>query len=103
MLKKIIRQEGFTPNDSKTDTCLREQEIVIAGIRVDNGFDAPSKKIRETRNLIEAIQCDSDTGKVTDDSTIRSIRGKIQYIKEFNPGAALNLSRRLNKVLQNVT
>lgn len=87
VLSKIIKQEGFEVNESKTSSFHREEEVVIAGIRVDNGLDAPSHKIKETRKEIEILGHDLEAGKKLDKKTVQSIKGKIGNIKSLNKGA----------------
>ena len=70
---------------------------------MENGIDAPSDKIRETRELIESIRHDLNLRTAIDDKTILSIKGKIRYIRGLNRGAAQSLSKRLDRVLHYAT
>jgi len=100
IVKKIIRQEGFRPNDKKTVFENKKGETVIAGIRMENGFDAPSDKIKTTRALIELVHKNLKNGTTVDEKTIRSIKGRVRYINGLNRGAAQSLYKRLNKRLR---
>lgn len=97
IVKKIICQEGFRPNEKKTKIVYRYQEQVLAGIRVNNGLGAPTEKIRDVRGRIDRLHTDLRTGKASDYKSLESIRGKIRYIGLYNRGAANSLWKRLGK------
>ncbi|MCK5127881.1 MAG: RNA-directed DNA polymerase [candidate division Zixibacteria bacterium] len=97
LVLKIIEQEGFSPNITKTNTQFDNQEQVIAGIRVNNGFDAPSIKIASIRAEIEALENSVKSNLNNYHAAIKSIRGKIRYIERLNKGAAKHLSKLLNR------
>jgi RNA-directed DNA polymerase len=99
---RIIQQEGFIQNLKKGKTAIlgSDKEQVLTGIRVNNGFDAPSEKIREIRRLIDDLSQDIKSGKIINSKQITPLRSKIGYIGSLNPGAAKSLGRRLRKALK---
>lgn len=95
---KIIKQEGFNANRKKSECFSGNSETVIAGIRVENGIDVPSKKIKEVRDIIDEFKNRCNYGECLKDSEIKSVYGKIGYIKRLNKGAAKSLQRQLDKI-----
>ena len=99
LIEKIIKQEGFKANLSKKKVMSIEQEQVVTGIRVNQGVDVPSMKVKEVRKLIDGLGIDQRSGRKPSVELIASIKGKIQYIIQLNQGAGRYLQRRLDRVL----
>ncbi len=101
LVLRIMRQEGFTPNEEKTEILFNnKEEQVIAGNRVNNGFDIPSKKVLEVKNLIEELANTLKSGKRPQPRQLSSIEGKIIYVRRLNKGVAKYLSKQLGKALE---
>ena len=66
-------------------------EQVATGVRVNQGPDAPSKKIKEVRNLIDEVEVQQRGGRKISESEVASFSGKIQYIIQLNQGASGSL------------
>jgi len=99
-VKKIITQEGFHFNPSKTGEAPVTKEQILTGIRVNQNFDVPSEKIRDAQELLKQLRERVDGGERIPEREIRSIDGKIRYIRSLNPGAGKHLFRRLRKILK---
>lgn len=94
LIAKIVRQEGFKINLAKTKTMPAGTEQTVTGVRVNDGPDAPSKKIAEVRGLLDQLE----SGELEpSEKLINSIKGKIQYISRLNKGAGQYLTRRLGR------
>lgn len=99
-VQRIIRQSGFKANCEKwVFSSTRREERVVTGIRIDGRFDAPSVKIRETRNLIKKLVQQRNSGQAIQDRQIRSLEGKIRHVSRFNRGAGRHLHKRLNRAI----
>lgn len=95
LIAKIVQQEGFKINPTKTKEMPAGTEQTVTGIRVNDGTDAPSKKIAEVRGLLDQLE----SGELElNEKFINSIKGKIQYISGLNKGAGMKLSNRLEKI-----
>jgi len=99
LIEKIIKQGGFKANPLKTKVMGIEQEQVVTGIRVNQGADVPSMKVKEVRKLIDGLEINRQSGRKPLEEQVASIRGKIQYIIQLNQGAGHYLRRRLDRVL----
>lgn len=100
LVKKVISQEGFEPNDEKTEIYGRDDEQIAAGFRVNTRLDIPSKKLREIRAAIEALEGKMAIGEAVDDSMLASILGKISHVQSLNKGAGMWLRKRLQSILR---
>ena len=77
LINKIINQEGFTANISKTKVMGAGQEQVVTGVKVNQGADVPSLKIREVRKQIDKFKL---FDKVDGNSwTIRWLRSQVKF------------------------
>jgi RNA-directed DNA polymerase len=99
LIKKIVNQEGFKVNPSKTKVMDNGCEQVVTGVRVNQGADVPSEKIQEVRNLIDELEVQQRSERKISESEAASLRGKIQYVTQLNRGAGRSLQRRLGRVL----
>ncbi|MCK4632422.1 MAG: RNA-directed DNA polymerase [candidate division Zixibacteria bacterium] len=99
-VKRIIEQEGFRQNTNKTKVFYGNEEQVVTGVRVNSCLDAPSAKVRETRDLIDSLDAEMEKHRNGDSTQVLSIRGKIAYIGTLNRGAAESLSKRLRRALR---
>lgn len=99
LIKKIVKQEGFNLNPSKTKVMDNGREQVVTGVRVNQGIDVPSEKIQEVRNLINELEAQQRSGRKISESEVASLRGKIQYVTQLNRGVGRSFQRRLSRVL----
>ncbi len=98
--KSIVQQEGFRPHPTKCVAPPPGQPKVVTGVRVDGGIDAPpgyaeevSRLLHEYTQLTTIENCDSVESQRLD----RTLRGKLAYLAQLNPGAAKPIRAALNK------
>lgn len=100
LLGKIIKQQGFRLNPSKTKVLDDKKEQVVTGVRVNQGTDIPSDKIKEIRDLIQELNVRHQTkGEITKGEILR-VKGKIRYATNLNRGAGHFLQKRFDKILK---
>lgn len=92
LVAKIISQEGLVVNRQKLESFGRDEEHVVAGVRVDHGVDVPSKKIIDYESLIMRAGSMQESG-------VTSLRGKIVYATRLNPECGRKLTKKLERVL----
>lgn len=98
LILKIMRQEGFVPNASKTIEMSAETEQVVAGIKVNDGPDVPAEVLENARLLLGEFERDVQANIQLNESAVSSVMGKIRHVKRLNRGAGkflLKRSRRL--------
>jgi retron-type reverse transcriptase len=98
LIERIIKQEGFKPNPSKRKVMGINQEQVVTGIKVNQGADVPSTKIKEVCKQIDELEAHRQSGRAPSKHQVASVAGKIQYITQLNQGAGRHLRRRLDRV-----
>lgn len=101
-VSKEIDRFGLKVKESKTMIVPQGREQVIAGVRVDNGIDAPSNLISDVRQKIEALP-NREWSHENFRSVVDSIRGSIFHVTRLNRGAGHSLAKRLRRNLQKVS
>jgi RNA-directed DNA polymerase len=101
-VETIVEQEGFQVKREKSRMFSSGSRHDITGVRVDHGLDVPRSKLDELREGINAIAEASESGAPIDMKTVKSLKGKICYIRGLNRGAAKTYQKRLQKVLSPV-
>jgi len=99
-VKNIIQQEGFQPNDAKTEELDAKTEQVLTGIRVNSILDVPSEKIEVVREIIRDLKNRKFGSRYISESELASVRGRIRYIIKLNRGTGLFLKRKLQASLR---
>ena len=97
---KIHRKSSNAEKPSKLKITPRSRPQEITGLLV-NSTGGPSIS-RTRRDAIRAaiFHLRHANDRSVQDTEARSIRGKISYLRQFNPGSALRLERYLDAVLR---
>ncbi|MCH7958574.1 MAG: RNA-directed DNA polymerase [Candidatus Hydrogenedentes bacterium] len=101
LIARIIESEGFVCHPNKLRSVPRSDEQIVTGLRVNNGIDIPREKIRDARALIDDIGQRQVDGELIPEKEVNSLRGKIGWITQSNPGTGKFLSKQLNRTLKN--
>jgi len=96
--KRIVQQEGYRINESKTKIADHKSEKVVTGVRINGGPDIPSKMLKEVRGLLDVMENCQGPQSFPGRELI-SLKGKIGYIESLNRGAGKHLRRRLSHML----
>jgi len=96
---RIIKQEGFQENE-KTQVINLDEEQIVTGVRVNNGPDAPSERIKEVRHLLNQTEIKKALGQRISEQEILSINGKIRNISRLNKGAGRYLRKRFDRIIR---
>jgi RNA-directed DNA polymerase len=97
---RIIEQEGFRVHPDKVQILDSSEEQVVTGVRVGSNLDVPAKKLAEVKEAIHQVGLRTANKEVIREREIRSLAGKIEYVKRLNPGAGKCLGRQLRKLLR---
>lgn len=98
-IAQIVTQEGFTTNPDKTELTSANKEQVVTGVRVNGQHpDVPSVKIKKVRKRIAELEKRLESGQGIADRDLRSLEGKIGWIRWFNRGTAKFLQCRLHRI-----
>jgi len=103
VVEKIIKQEGFKASQKpgKRTITYAENEQIVTGIRVNSGIDVSIQNLKTVREEIEKLENEIKDGKKPSYKRLSSLRGKIQYISQLNPGAAKCLKRKIRIIEKN--
>jgi len=99
LVGKIVKQEGFEINPSKSKIANANKEQTVTGLRVNQGIDVPRNKMKEARQFLEEIKLRQESGRELSRRELASIKGKIRHIENFNHGAGRFLQRDLKRIL----
>ena len=98
-VETIANQEHFKINPSKTEICNASSEQIVTGIRVTGSRpDVPSEKIKEVRRRIDELAALAYSGNYIPRADLKSLQGKIAYIRSLNRGSAKFLQRKLDHI-----
>jgi RNA-directed DNA polymerase len=98
-VEMIASQEYFKINPSKTEICNASSEQIVTGIRVTGSRpDVPSEKIKEVRRSIAELAALTSSGNYIPRTYLKSLQGKIAYIRSLNRGSAKFLQRKLDHI-----
>lgn len=98
-VEKIVSQERFKINPSKMTMCDANAEQVVTGIRVTGSSpDVPSEKIKGVRQRITELAALADSGHCIPKGELKSLDGKIAYIRSLNRGSAKFLQRKFDRI-----
>lgn len=98
-ISRIIQQEGFQENE-KTQVINADEEQIVTGVRVNNGPDAPSERIKEVRHLLNQTEIKQALGQIISEQETLSINGKIRNISRLNKGAGRYLKKRFDRIIR---
>jgi RNA-directed DNA polymerase len=96
---RIIEQEGFRVHPGKVQVLDASEERVVTGVRVGGNVDVPAKKLAEVKEAIHRVSRRIGDREVIPERDIRSLEGRIEYVRRLNPGAGKYLSRQLRRLL----
>ena len=98
-IAKIIKQEGYKINLSKTKVMPASEEQITTGIKVNNPSpDIPKEKLRKARQDMNKLEQMIENYEFISEKKLKSIQGQICYIRQFNLGAARFQQNRLNRI-----
>jgi RNA-directed DNA polymerase len=92
-VRRIIEEEGFVCHPDKLFTVYECDEQTVTGVRTNHGIDAPAEKIKEVKDAIESLSL-ALANQVPTESQLKSLEGKIAYIRRLNKGTGKHLTRR---------
>ena len=96
---RIAAQEGFKINVAKTKSTSADREQIVTGIKVNGRQgDVPRKKVKEVRRELSELGEKLRLGERPSARVMRSIAGKIRYVKQLNRGCGAFLERQLLRV-----
>ncbi len=101
LVQRIIEDEDFVCHPEKLGSASRSNEQVVTGLRVNYGIDAPRLKISEIRALIVNInqRSRSSNAEPVISAEFDSLRGKISWIGQCNPGIGRQLCKELGSAM----
>lgn len=99
-VRKIIQQEGFRENKSKTQVMHKDQEQFVTGVRVNSGLDVSRQYLKTVNKRVNEIEIEVKSGTAPLKKKINSVKGKISYISQLNKGAGRHLKRKLERILR---
>ena len=104
LIDKIIKQEGFraSPKPHKRKTLYWYEEQVVCGVKVNKEITAPTGKFRAVNEEIKIFKQDIKNGKTCSGKDIRSLRGKIQHIKNLDKEKGVRLQQKFNEIIKNL-
>lgn len=101
LIERVIRQEGFraSPKAHKRLTLYWYDDQVVTGRKVNRRLDAPREKLEKTRDALACLEEQIARGLGPTERQVRSLRGKVQHIRDLNARKSLRLERRLETLL----
>ena len=104
-IAKIIEQEGFKVNLSKTKSVESSREQIVTGIRVNGPqIDVPKLYLKKVRSEIKSLKqnASQERHNALYTKEMKSLEGKINYVSQFNPGAAKYLRKQLQHIVRDL-
>lgn len=98
LVEKIVKNEGFAVNVSKTKIRYQSDEQIVTGVRVNKGIDVPSEKIKEAKELLQQLKHQVQSGVKPSRPALLSLQGKINHIGTLNRGAGSHLRRQMRSI-----
>lgn len=97
MHREKSKYESKSKPKLKITSGARAQEVTGLIVNSPNGPSISRKKRDRIRAAISSLRSKTDKGELA--SAVASIRGKIAYVRQFNPGAANRMDAQLAATL----
>ena len=94
-VETIAKQCSLEIKREKTKVTTNAEEQIVTGFRVNQGLEPTSKYVKDLRKLVRAIKA---SGKGATDIELKSLKGKVQYIRRTNKRIANQVNRSITKL-----
>jgi retron-type reverse transcriptase len=91
LVRRIVKSEGFSINESKTRVMLKGTRQQITQLLVNEKVNLPKERIEEVKIHVRALNSQST------ERDWNSVSGKVYWVRAVNPHAAAKLIRQFKK------
>lgn len=104
LIERIIKQMGFraSTKPQKRKTLYWYEEQVVCGVKVNKKITVPAGTFRTVEEEIKFFKQDITKGKKCFEKDARSLRGKIQHIKNLDKEKGIKLQQKFNDIIKKI-